>query len=86
MYKIIHSIPAHEGPIKTLSAQCCIDGMVASGGQDSTVRQWLFDGSTLCESFSPLYHSHWISAISHLNPNCHPSYPNVTCSDTIVTI
>ena len=62
--------------MKVLSVQPGGTGIIVSGGQDSAVRQWVFDGNTLCETSSPLHHSHWITVSSSLSFHMHEPLKN----------
>jgi phospholipase A-2-activating protein len=45
---------------------------------------------TISEGLAPLYHSHWITAVAQLNPNCHPHYPSgltiTGCMDNVIRL
>ena len=101
LYRLINSVHIHDGPIRCLSViSNTSEGSVEifSGCQSDApnVRKWnLFKKSDFVEEINeigtPIYHDHWVTALTSLPPDSNRLvYPNgcliTGCMDTKIRI
>lgn len=80
-YILINSLQVHDGPIRCLSKGINPNELLTGCQSNSPcVRRWKFsdDFLKLEEIGSPIYHDHWVTAITALTPDPSRSiYPEV---------
>lgn len=87
-YYLVSELHAHDGPVRSLSLG--VNGEIISGSQANSpsVRRWFVQSGqvasgelpTLLEAGDCLYHSHWVTALTHLEANLVPAFPDVSLS------
>jgi WD40 repeat protein len=71
-YRLIHSIFAHDGPVRSLTLGPTENEIVTGCQSDSpNVRRWRLSADLMSveEIGSPIFHDHWVTALTALKPN-----------------
>ena len=90
MYRLVNEVyQAHEGPVRSL----CIGplGEVCSGdsGSNPQCKRWLIANKALEMTGSPLFHDHWVVAVTSLPPSVaanHNGFIITGCMDSKIRI
>lgn len=68
-YKLVNVLHAHDGPVRCIAFGT--DGKFVTGCQSDSpcVRSWLIKNNSVEELNAPLYHDHWVTAVTLLSPD-----------------
>lgn len=81
-YRLINTILAHDGPIRCIT-KGPTSGEIITGCQSDAphVRRWKLSADFLSveEIGGPIYHDHWVTAVTSLLPDPHRTvFPEVS--------
>ena len=80
-YKLVNSLHAHDGPIRSITIGP--SGEIVTGCQSDApnLRRWAWNGESIEEIGTCVYHDHWVTALTALQPDPSRSfYPEVLFS------
>ena len=76
IYQLINSFHAHDGPIRSVAIGPNNEILTGSQSDSPCLRRWSvkLGEDSVEEIGTPLYHDHWVTAITSLKPDLNRAY------------